>query len=235
MPRKLNPDYLRRVMAQDELRGMEVVYLTGYIFNVSTTDERLPAKGKCIGTTSKGGQLLQIQTDYHGWTKEGKLYCRKCWASLGTVPREIMRRNWCETCNAKLYSEEDTWLDMRGFELYRDWVTRYMRIAVHKYLQCIEGCEHLLPNGWCMQEDYHKDHIYSVRDGFENDIPPSVVSAPPNLRMIHGKPNLLKGRKSDRTLEEMLAKYNAFLQVHPEWPEMTQQFYSRQETFICEP
>ena len=162
MPRsKLNPDYVRRIMAQDELRGMEVVYLTGYIFNVSTTDERLPAKSKSIGTTSKGGVMVQIQTDYHGWTKEGRLYCRKCWASLGNVPREVMRRNWCETCNVKLYPDDDTWLDMRGFELYRELAKLHMGLAVRKYLQFIGGCEHLSPNGR-MREGYH---IISTRFG----------------------------------------------------------------------
>ncbi len=53
--------------------------------------------------------------------------------------------------------------------------------------------------------------------------------------MIDGKPNLSKGRKSDCTLEEMLAKYDTFLQVHPEWPDVAEQFYLRQETSVCEP
>lgn len=234
MPRKLNPAYMRRVMAQDELRGMEAVYLTGLAFNVSTTDERLLAQSKCIGTTSKGGVMVQIQTGYHGWTKEGTLYCNKCWASLVGIPREIMRRNWCETCSAPLYPDDDAWLDMRGFDLYRELVKLYMAIAVRKYLQSIMGCEHLLPNGR-MREGYHKDHIYSVRDGFENDIPAFTISAPPNLRMIEGKPNLSKGRKSACTLEEVLAGYNAFLQVNPEWPEVADKSYLRQETFVCEP
>ena len=48
MSRKLNPDYMRRIMARDVLRGMEVVYLTGHIFNVSTRDERQPAESICI-------------------------------------------------------------------------------------------------------------------------------------------------------------------------------------------
>jgi hypothetical protein len=234
MPPKLNPDYVRRIMAKDELRGMEVVYLTGYIFNVSTRDERLPAESKCVGTTSGGGCLLQIKTDYRGWTKEGKLYCRRCWASLVGTPREIMHRNWCESCTTNLYPEDDTWLDMRGFELYRELVTRFMGLAVRRYLQFIEGCEHLLPNGR-MRQGYHKDHIYSVRDAFENDISPFVVSSPPNIRMIEGKPNISKGRKSTCTLEEMLAKYDAFLQVNPEWPAVTEQSYLYQETFVCDP
>lgn len=234
MSGNLNPDYVRCLMAKAELRGMEVVYLTGLAFNVAITDERLPAKIKYVGTTSKGDSLHQEQSDYHGWTKEGKLYCRRCWTSLAGIPREIMRRNWCEACGAALYPEDDAWLDMRGFDLYRELVKLYTGLAVRKYLQSIEGCENRLPNGR-MREGYHKDHIYSVRDGFEDDISPFAVSAPPNLRMIQGKPNLSKGRRSDCTLKEMPAKYYAFLQVHPEWPALTEQLYLQQETFICEP
>ena len=50
MPLILKPDYMYRTMAKDDLRGMEAVYLTGYIFNVATRDERVPVKCKCIGT-----------------------------------------------------------------------------------------------------------------------------------------------------------------------------------------
>jgi hypothetical protein len=234
MPRKLNPDHIRRIIAQNELRGMEAVYLTGYLFNVAKRDERLPAKSKRIGTNKSGGILIMEMSDYHGWTKAGILYCRRCWAAFAGIPRDVIRRNWCETCNAELYPNDDIWLDMRGFELYRELATLYMGLAVRKYLQSIEGCECFLPNGR-IREGFHKDHIYSVRDAFENDVSPFVVSAPSNLRMIDGKPNLSKGRKSDCTLEAMLAMYDAFLQAHPEWPEGAKNFYLRQETFACEP
>ena len=51
--------------------------------------------------------------------------------------------------------------------------------------------------------------------------------------MIPGKPNQSKGRRSNRTLEEMLTKYNAFLRANPDWPKVAEEFYLRQETFIC--
>ena len=86
-----------------------------------------------------------------------------------------------------------------------------------------------------MREGYHKDHIYSVRDSFESDISPIVISAPPNLRMIDGKPNLSKGRKSGCDLKETLARYAAFLQANAEWPDAAEQCYLRQPTFVCEP
>ena len=230
MPHKLNPDYIRQIIAKDELRGEEVLYLTNFLFNVSMSNDSLMVDGKWVDSTA-ADRHSQDRFNYRGWTKIGKLYCRKCWASLIGVPREIIRRNWCESCSGQLYPEDDAWLDKRGFELYREQVTQFMGLAVRKGPQLMEGRENLSPNGRT-REGYHKDHIYSVRDAFENGIPPFVVSAPPNIRMIEGKPNLSKGRKSDCTLEEMLAKYDAFLQVHPEWPGTAQQFYLRQETWV---
>ena len=102
--------------------------------------------------------MIREQTDYHGWTKEGKLYCRRCWASLAGTPREQMRRNWCEGCNAELYPDDDAWLDMRGFELFRELVKLYMGLAVRKIRNSSRGANTCsqrtyagrLPQGSCL-------------------------------------------------------------------------------------
>jgi len=39
---------------------------------------------------------------------------------------------------------------------------------------------------------YHIDHIYSLKQGFLNDIPLSIITHPCNLHMIHYKENLVK-------------------------------------------
>ena len=224
---------MRRIMAKEELRGMEAVFLVGLTFNVAIHNDSLLVDGKWVDSTA-AERHWQDRLNYRGWAKEGKLYCRKCWGALVGVPREIIGRNWCDTCSLQLYPEDDAWLDRIGFELYREQATRYMGLAVRKCRQLVEGCEHLLPNGR-MRQGYHKDHIYSVRDGFENDVPPFVVSSPPNIRMIGGKPNLSKGRKSACTLEEMLGGYSSFLEVYPEWPQLAEQFDMQQLTLIWNP
>ena len=64
------------------------------------------------------------------------------------------------------------------------------------------------PNGLKEQESkkYHIDHIYSVSDGFLNDIDPKIISSECNLRVITQVDNLKKGKKSDITLEKLLEK-----------------------------
>lgn len=57
---------------------------------------------------------------------------------------------------------------------------------------------------------YHIDHIYSIIDGFLNDIDPKIISSPINLRVISQEENLIKGRNSDILLEELLDKYSKY-------------------------
>jgi hypothetical protein len=55
---------------------------------------------------------------------------------------------------------------------------------------------------------FHLDHIYSVCDGYKNNIDPIIVSSIVNLRIISKKENLLKSSKSEITLEELFIRYN---------------------------
>jgi hypothetical protein len=54
---------------------------------------------------------------------------------------------------------------------------------------------------------YHLDHIYSVKDAFENNIPIEVVSPWTNLRIIESSINILKRARSDKTLEQLFEDF----------------------------
>jgi hypothetical protein len=56
---------------------------------------------------------------------------------------------------------------------------------------------------------YHIDHIYSVSDGFKNNIDPKIISSVYNLRIISMKENLKKGSKSDITIELLTEMFNS--------------------------
>jgi hypothetical protein len=55
---------------------------------------------------------------------------------------------------------------------------------------------------------WHVDHIYSVTDGFLNDVPINVISDISNLRLISDKDNYKKHKKSDKSLEQLYEDYN---------------------------
>jgi len=57
---------------------------------------------------------------------------------------------------------------------------------------------------------YHIDHIYSVIDGFNNNIPEEVIANPANLRMLWYSDNINKKGKSEITKEELYKNFNNF-------------------------
>lgn len=53
------------------------------------------------------------------------------------------------------------------------------------------------------------DHIYSIHDGFMNDVPPEIVGHESNLRLMSLSENARKQGRSDKTLEQLLKDYEA--------------------------
>lgn len=80
-------------------------------------------------------------------------------------------------------------------EYYRN-VWYYTRQNKH----LIEGIE----NRSC---DFHIDHIFSIRDGFDNQVPPKIIGSAVNLRMLSAKENNKKYSRSDITLEQLYDDY----------------------------
>ncbi len=54
------------------------------------------------------------------------------------------------------------------------------------------------------KKEYHIDHIYSIKQGFLNNIPLEIITHPCNLQMIHYKENLIKQDSCWITLESLL-------------------------------
>jgi len=51
-----------------------------------------------------------------------------------------------------------------------------------------------------------RDHIYSVMDGFENNIDPNILAHPANCRLMRHNDNISKYRRSDITIDQLLEK-----------------------------
>jgi len=51
-----------------------------------------------------------------------------------------------------------------------------------------------------------KDHIYSVKDGFINNISPDIIKHPANCQLLKHTDNNIKKTKSEITIEELLMK-----------------------------
>ncbi len=51
-----------------------------------------------------------------------------------------------------------------------------------------------------------RDHIVSVRYGFDNRIAPSIIAHPANCQLLQHGTNVSKGKKCDLTIEELFVK-----------------------------
>lgn len=53
-----------------------------------------------------------------------------------------------------------------------------------------------------------RDHLYSIADGYKNNITPEIIRHPANCRLIRHKDNQIKNIKSTITLEKLKSKIN---------------------------
>ena len=65
-------------------------------------------------------------------------------------------------------------------------------------------------------KQYHLDHIYSIKQGFLNNLPLSIITHPCNLHLIHYKVNLKKQDNCWISIEELLNRiinYNENIEI----------------------
>jgi plasmid stability protein len=62
---------------------------------------------------------------------------------------------------------------------------------------------------------WHLDHIYSILEGFRNNIPPEIIGHWTNLRMLTISDNSSKGSDCHKTIEELYFDYEAGRQTPP--------------------
>jgi hypothetical protein len=70
-----------------------------------------------------------------------------------------------------------------------------------------------LPRG---RNQYHIDHIYSISNGFKNNVPVEILNNPFNLRMMLGIENISKLGRSDSTLTELYKDYEFYIKYFSE-------------------
>ena len=94
--------------------------------------------------------------------------------------------------------------DIEKFEKYSKSIRYLTRSVFRRYVNLID------PNNLKSVDSkkYHIDHIYSVFDGFKNNIDPKIISSHINLIVIKKSENLSKGKKSEMTKEELFERYN---------------------------
>lgn len=84
----------------------------------------------------------------------------------------------------------------KEYQTYRQTVRRYSMISFKRYFP-----------GEIRTMDWHLDHIYSIMDGWLNNVSPEIIGHHSNLQMIDGNLNRSKNCRSDKTLKKLFSDY----------------------------
>lgn len=99
--------------------------------------------------------------------------------------------------------EAGRWIPDEQKSDFRKYSDNVWRITRNQELETLENFE---KRGRIYEnpEAYHLDHKFSIKEGFEEKIPPEIIGSLKNLEMIPGKQNCSKRSKCSITKEELL-------------------------------
>lgn len=151
--------------------------------NVSNYLNKFNFKLNSIEGTNKFSKLNVTCNENHTFNIQ--------WASF----RVSKKCRYCYYDSIRIPFEE-----IERFETYSKTVRSLTRFTFNKNRNLID------PSGLkdLDSKNYHIDHIYSISDGFLNNIEPKIIASIKNLRVIKKSENLKKGKKSELTIDELL-------------------------------
>lgn len=206
---------------KNRYQKLEYICPKGHIGKVSWTRWRLGSKCELCSrkwTIEKVGEYMEregyqcLEKKYVNNKDKIKFRCPKGHISSMSFTHFLFGKR-CGKCyieedkrgekcsHWKNYSEED----LQYIERYRENVRQLSNRNFYEYYYIIN------PNGLPRGEIYHLDHIYSIMDGFRNNIPPEILASPINLRLLPNSINQRKHRHSDISLEELYNRHNQFI------------------------
>ena len=101
----------------------------------------------------------------------------------------------------EVYKGKDFSVDGLTREQYANRAGQYAETQYKKFKHIID------PEGK-RGKHWHVDHVYSVTDGFLNEVPINIISDISNLRLISDKENYAKSKSSHKSLTELYEDYH---------------------------
>jgi len=117
--------------------------------------------------------------------------------------RKGHRCRYCSLINRTKYKND---IERESYHNYKEYIDKLTNENFCKYYYSINPKE--LKRAY---KHYHIDHIYSIMNGFKNNIPAKVIANPTNLQMLWYKDNISKKDNSDITIDELYLKYYKYL------------------------
>lgn len=192
-----------------------------------------------IEAKNKGiGKIISDVTTGNHWRQKDIDKSKKANEKFSTGFKNGKHKPWGERnrdYEASLEAAKKTWLEKYGVDnpskcpaiqqkLSKSALNRYSGIdrpALEKYyLEVIaitkkswtNNFKEINPKGLQRSNELHLDHIYSISEGFKNNIPPEIIGHWSNLRLIPKIENSSKGAKCHKTREQLYEDYHNSIQ-----------------------
>lgn len=123
----------------------------------------------------------------------------KNWGGVWPGKTEEVYNKFIETKSKNGHCRTDE--EKSALELYMIEVENYTKDSWYYSYSRIN------PDGLSRGKEYHLDHIYSRKEGFDNNIPPEIIGHWTNLRLMPAQKNNGKSSKCDKTIEKLYEDY----------------------------
>jgi hypothetical protein len=179
------------------------------------------------------GQIISKSTTGNHWRKHDADKAKKANEKFSKGFAEGKHKPWEERhrdYQSSLAAARKTWMEKYGVDnpskspsirqkLSKSAIQRYSatdRTLAEEYYNKVKlvtnenwyGHFHSInPNNMQRSRDLHLDHIYSISEGFKNNVPPEIIGHWTNLRLIPKKENSSKGSGCHKTLEKLYEDY----------------------------
>lgn len=168
--------------------------------NQSWTTEIFIQKAKEI----HGDKYDYSKSTYTGSQSKIIIICEKHGEFSPRPSDHILGKSICRTCAL----EKRFGHIFKIGEIYKSYRKYYKRV---RYLTSLEYKKHkdkINPENKLRGNlQYHVDHMYSVKNGFLNEVLPEVISSYVNLTMLSHSENSSKSMNNSQTIEELHQKY----------------------------
>lgn len=189
-------------MANKVSDSMKVYYKDNDVWNKGLTKDDHKSL-EVIGNKRKGAKHSEEvkkrigQKSKENW--KNKEYREKVTEAVRSIKIENME-NWLSVMEDRGHftpiDEKDDW------SAYKQKVWYHTR---KNDLTSLDGCEKR--GRGCDYKSYHLDHIYSITDGYNNNIKPEIIGSIYNLRFIPSIENQKKYNKSEIEIEKLKELY----------------------------
>lgn len=191
-------------------------------------------KFSSIKSKNKGiGKIVSKSTTDNHWRKKDPEKSKKANEKFSNGFRNGEHKPWEDRnrdYEASLAAARETWFKKYGVDnpskcpairqkLSKSALDRYPgtdRTLEEEYYNAVrlitnknwyEHFHDINPDKLQRSRDFHLDHVYSISEGFKNNIPPEIIGHWTNLRLIPKIENSSKGGKCHKTKEQLYEDY----------------------------